>query len=164
MTYELMMMDDEFVTVMSKYNSYIMKLIFIYAKANARHFREVEVEVYSGLTGTGKSRKALYNDDGSSKGAYVMSKDSQSLWWDGYEGEKYMVWDDFHWDQVNIAHILRLLDGHPLKLPIKGGFCWCAWTKVVITTNIPVDAWYPLAEPAHRDALMRRLNNIENFE
>jgi hypothetical protein len=38
--------------------------------------------------------------------------------------------------------MLRLLDGHPMKLNVKNGRAYKAWSKVYITSNVAPALWY----------------------
>ena len=52
-------------------------------------FRDVEILVYSGPTGTGKTRKAVDETD-------YMIHDGDLYWWNGYNGEKSICIDLFN--------------------------------------------------------------------
>lgn len=65
--------------------------------------------------------------------------------------------DEFYGSWMKYNVLLRVLDGHPLRLEVKGGFTWAAYTHVFITSNACVGAWY------HRDdisALKRRITEV----
>lgn len=76
-----------------------------------------------------------------------------------------MILDDFS-GLVPIQELLRVLDGWTQRLQIKGGHTWALWDKVIITTNVPADQWYPDAHPEHKAALARRLatGGTTNFD
>lgn len=119
--------------------------IQIQKKAGA--WRDVEVTLVSGCTGGGKSRYAYAHSKFQIKGY-------QMQWWDGYEGQDSITIDEYAND-VKITQMLSLLDGYPLRLPIKGGFTYAAWTKVFITTNLQVV--HQGAKEEHRRAFDRRI-------
>lgn len=121
-------------------------------KAKAKEFRKVEVEVLWGRTGTGKTREGM-------KQAGYKIEGSEMEWWDGYEGEQTILIDEYD-SQVSLPRLLNILDGYQLRLPIKGGFTYARWTKVIITSNIDPREWHPNAKPFHREALMRRLTKV----
>ncbi len=137
-----------------RYHRGLEKLYYRRQKKKARTFRKVQVSVYLGPTGSGKSRKAL-----SSPNSYPMPC-SDKLWFDGYEGEKTLVIDDYSGD-FRYSRLLRILDGHMVSLPRKGAFVWALWDKVIITSNISPDKWYP--RRSEIDALRRRINRIVYF-
>ena len=122
---------------------------------DTRGFRRVQVIVHSGTTGTGKTRTAMESEEG----IYKISG-CQLRWWDGYEGEKTILIDEYA-NQVAITELLPLLDGYQYRLEIKGGFTYAAWTKVYITTNL--EKLHINAALEHKEALKRRITTWVNF-
>lgn len=121
-------------------------------------WRELEVSVFWGKTGTGKTRKAMTMSD-----SLFKLDDAKDLWFDGYTGEDCLLIDDFYgW--IKFGFLLKLLDGYPLRLPVKGAFVWAHWTKVVITSNQNWMFWYKNKDETVLAALERRINVIEHFE
>lgn len=133
-------------------------------ESKSRERRDVEVIVYQGLTGFGKSRKALYDDGSRMMKEDVYLIDGNNLqWFDGYEGQNTMVIDEYAND-VKITWLMRLLDGNQLRLPVKGGFTYALWNKVVITTNLDWESWHPNAKLEHREAVQRRITRWRTFK
>ncbi len=118
-------------------------------------FRNVTVEVFKGKTGTNKTRTAVEE----SKGYYKIQGDSLE-WWDGYVGQDILIIDEYN-NQVPITKLLSILDGYQLRLPVKGGFTYAMWTKVIITTNL--SCLHIKAKLEHREALDRRISKITVF-
>ncbi len=137
-----------------RYHPGFQKAIQLVQERNTPPWREVEVEIYKGSTGTGKTRKAM------KEAGYLIGGD-ELRWWDGYQGEKTICIDEYA-NQVNCTTLLRLLDGYKKRLEIKGGHTWAQWTKVIITTNL--DELHENALPEHRAALYRRVTLIANFD
>lgn len=105
----------------------------------SKEFRTVEVEIYWGEAGTGKTRLAY--DTYGIDNVYTLGQSCDRVWFDGYEGEKVLLIDDFYgW--IKWGMFLRLLDGHQQRLEVKGGHTWALWTKVIITSNDPPHSWY----------------------
>lgn len=125
-------------------------------RVTTRRTWQMEVMVYHGTTGSGKTRTAFEEagDD-----AYWKPKGE---WWDGYSGHENVIIDEFAHD-VPITTLLRWLDRYPLQVPIKGGFAEFAAKRVWITSNIDPDDWYPDARDEHRAALRRRFTNVKRF-
>ncbi|HIB69415.1 MAG TPA: hypothetical protein EYO33_31120 [Phycisphaerales bacterium] len=143
--------------VVMKYTRGVTKLKSIYSKKNSADWRKVEVEVVVGDTGIGKTRGVLYDEkDERRAGIYVLCcSDANSLWWDGYDGEQCLLIDEFTgW--IKYSFLLRVLDGHQLRLPVKGGFTYAQWVRVVITSNQTPEEWYKKGVCA---ALRRRLHS-----
>lgn len=159
-TFEELMLSSDYIMTMAKYSNYVKQLCFIFQRDRAKVFRDLTVQIYWGATGTGKTRTATeeFPDN------FLISKDTQTVWFDGYSGESVLIWDDFHWDDVKIQFLLRLLDGYALRLPVKGSFTWAQYRRVIITSNIPPQLWYDQADPAHVAALKRRITEIREFK
>lgn len=125
-------------------------------KDEAPEWRDMTVEVYWGPTGTGKTRKAKEE----AHGDYFIMDQANNVWFDGYCRNKTLILDDFYgW--LSYSHLLRILDGHPLRLEVKGGFTYAYYTHVVITSNKHWTEWYPTVKD--QSALERRLTRVLNF-
>jgi len=121
--------------------------------------RDIDVTVLYGSPGSGKTKKAFSSCD--NPYFVVMPAD----WWDGYDGQDTIIFDDFY-GQVKISDMLRYLDRYPLQLPVKGGFTWAMWTKVYITSNTPPASWYQghCTIPSEvYAALTRRITRVEHM-
>jgi hypothetical protein len=129
-------------------------------KETTKEFRKIQVEVYWGAAGSGKSKKALYNDDGTRRDdIYILEQRNGTIWYDGYEQEKTLVINDFYgW--IKYGQFLNTLDGHQQQLEVKGGITYAGWTKVIITSNQHPKDWY---SKGLTSALERRLNVIERL-
>ncbi len=112
------------------------KLFEIRSRDAAKEPRKVTVICFIGPTGSGKTRRAVEEPD-----HFIMPL-SDKMWFDGYAGETCLIIDDFD-GGILYRHFLRILDRYELQVPIKGGFVWARWTKVIITSNLEPDAWYP---------------------
>jgi len=121
-------------------------------KRNTGSFRQVEVKVYSGPTGCGKTQRAY----GDGQNTYKITGDDLA-WFDGYDGEEHLLIDEYD-QQVPITRLLTLLDGYQLRLPVKGGFTYARWTRVSITTNLKRPEVHAKAKEEHRNALNRRIS------
>lgn len=119
-------------------------------------FTPTTVQVYIGKPGTGKTRRAYEQDP---KLYLVPEPVNGILWFDGYEGQEAILFDDFYgW--VKYHTLLNLLDGYPMQLPIKGSHVYRNWTRVYITSNAHPREWYQRPEWS---ALKRRINNIKEI-
>jgi len=103
-------------------------------------WRVVTVIVLYGPTRSGKTRAAMSSTCVDGRHPYQMPL-SSGFWFDGYEGEDTLVIDDFY-GQLRFSDMLRILDGHYVQVPVKGGFTWAKWTKVYITSNTHPDLWW----------------------
>ncbi len=125
----------------------------------SKKFRKVTVDVIWGDTGTGKTRQALYGNGLDRKATgYLLDapEDGSRLWFDGYDREDTLVIDEFY-GGIKYSKLLRILDGHQMRLPVKGSHTYAFWTKVIITSNKPPNEWYSFGLTP---ALKRRINTI----
>ncbi len=125
-------------------------------KKNTKAFRHVKVTLIQGPTGKNKTRRAVEDN----KEDHYKIQGCELQWFDGYEGEKTIVIDDYDND-VRITKLLGLLDGYQLRLAVKGGFTYANWTNIFITTNLRV--LHENAKNEHRDALQRRITKTINL-
>lgn len=116
----------------------------------------VTVDLYYGLTGTGKSRLAY------SKYPDAFRKAS-GPWWDGYAGETTVILDDFDDHFMPIGDLLRVLDRYPMRTPVKGGFVQLVANHFIVTSNHLPAEWYPDAVQKRLDAVTRRFNTVVEF-
>ena len=79
-------------------------------------------------------------------------------WWDDYDGEHTVIWDEFSGASCAFRTLLRILDSYPLLVPIKGGFAQFRSRRVVLTSNIDPSEWYNYAELGHPDWESNPLN------
>ncbi len=135
-----------------KYNRGFQEYKKIVDKRLRKKFRKVEVIHIHGTTGSGKTRTAME----STEDLYKIHGDDLQ-WWDGYDGEKTLLIDEYD-NQIACTKLLGILDGYQLRLPIKGSFTYANWNKVYITSNIK--ALHRHAKKCHRRALRRRITSI----
>lgn len=151
--------DPRFTAMACRAGHGIQKVIETLAE-DPPEFRDVTVSIFYGPTGTGKSHAARQNCDGD---YYSVPKpESNGILWftNKYVRQRRIIFDDFNCD-VPIEKLLLILDKYQLDVQCKGGHLKAWWTEVIFTTNIPFENWYPLAAPAHKEALARRIP-VEN--
>jgi len=107
-----------------------------------------------GKTGTGKSHRAW----ASFPDAY--SKDPRTKWWTGYRNEETVIIDEFR-GGIDVAHILRWLDKYPVQVETKGGSTPLHAKRIIFTSNLCHNAWYPELDGDTFMALDRRIQAIE---
>lgn len=121
-----------------------------------KSFRQIETTVYYGPAGSGKTRRVF---EGNPDVYFVPNRQGNSLWFDGYDGHSVILFDDYYGD-IPLPTMLRILDGYPLQLPVKGGFVCVTYTKVYFTSNIHPKHWYT----TYPDSFKRRLTHIEEID
>ncbi len=144
---------DTYIGIYMRYYSSICKRITASGMSRAKDFRVLDVSIYSGETGSGKTRQAV------ATGGFMIHADDLQ-WWDGYQNEKTLIIDEYN-NQVTITRLLAILDGYLLRLPVKGGFTYAQWTTVILTTNLAV--LHENAKDVHREALDRRISRWVYF-
>lgn len=120
----------------------------------------MDVRVYYGPTGSGKSRRALVESDGS---MYPLGHSNGGAWFDGYSAEFTIVIDDFYgW--LPFSFLLQLLDRYPFKVPTKGSHIPFLSRRIIITSNVHPNQWYDYTKPhMNWHALERRITTIEEM-
>lgn len=120
-------------------------------------FEAKEVKVYWGGTGTGKTRSVH-----GAEPAGGLWNWSGGNWFDGYSGQEAVLFDDFDVNSgIAFRFLLRLLDGYPLDVPVKGGFVPWFPKRVYFTSNTSWEQWYPLEIDV--TPLKRRITTITHF-
>lgn len=138
----------------ARFYKFVERYRFLYQQRKNSGWRDVTTVVYVGAAGTGKTRKAFEEDPG----LYKLDTGS-TVWFDGYTGQRTLLIDDFYgW--IQYGWLLNILDGYPLRLPIKGGHTWAAWTRVIITSNRDMHEWY---KDGLTPALNRRISDVVRF-
>lgn len=112
------------------------------------------VYVYWGLTGVGKTRRAM--EDFPDEDRYVWNP-SQGTWFDGYDGEKVIVFDEFR-GQLPFAMLLNICDRHSCRVQVKGGMVELQADKIIFTSCKHPREWYQIFDDQERyDQLDRRI-------
>lgn len=120
----------------------------------------IEVRVFWGATGTGKTRRA--HAEISDVPYEYFDKNPLTKWWDGYRGQPLVLIDEFA-GRVDITNLLRWLDRYPCTVEVKGYSLPLEACRFWITSNLHPREWYPDAHRNHVDALLRRITYIENM-
>jgi len=115
-------------------------------------WRDVTTFCFYGASGTGKT-SAVYSRH-AHEDVYAKLKGE---FWDGYEGQPVILLDEFDGTQLAYTELLKVLDGHPLRVNIKGSSRAANWTNVYICSNVHPDSFYPNISGERLMALERRL-------
>lgn len=111
-----------------------------------KEWRDVRCFYLVGATGVGKS-SAVQGPYGAFPYADVYTLAGQEPFWaNGYAGQRVLLIDEYQGGIVREL-LLRVLDGHPIQLPIKSGFVDARFTCVVFASNYVFREW---ADPAMR--------------
>jgi len=114
------------------------------------------IHVLIGKTGTGKTR-AVFDVH-----PMVWTKPPGG-WYDGYEGQEYILIDDFDGKDIEFRFILQLLDRYPLQVPVKCSFRNWVPKKIFITSNLEIKDWYHRDNEELLEPLLRRVSHTWHF-
>lgn len=95
--------------------------------------------ILHGPAGTGKSWMARHKITAelglSPADVYSPNLDGSQVWFDGYNGEKVLLIDDYECGNIKRGQLLRMTDIYAYHAAIKGGHVVAAWDYVIITSN-----------------------------
>nr|UIW13726.1 MAG: replicase [ssDNA virus sp.] len=112
-----------------------------------------------GAPGTGKSRFAEVLADGMHPGRVY--RKFPGKWFDGYTGERVIIFDDFRGSSLSFTGFKLLVDRYPFRVELKGTTCEMAASDFVITTNIdPKNWWAEEVTGPELSAIFRRITKI----
>jgi len=94
-----------------------------------------EIFVHIGPSGCGKTRHVRE----SFPGAYWHPG---GQWWDDYDGEAVVVFDEFYGHKLSFSQLLNVLDWGQLRVQTKGSSAQLAATTFVFTSNQDPQDWY----------------------
>lgn len=147
--------------VFIKYHRGFEKYIDMTKEYSMQRWRNISVTILWGMPGTGKSRHAWKRSD-----IYKVNYDINKLWFDGYNYQRCLLIDEFY-GQIKYSVLMEILDGHPYRAEIKGGFKMAAWEKIYIISNVNPHKWYENhwnKYPETFKAFKRRVKKIRYFD
>nr|QKN88898.1 MAG: replication-associated protein [Cressdnaviricota sp.] len=121
---------------------------------------EMKVINYWGESGTGKSRKA--REEFKDKKYYC--KNTMDKWFDGYDGEEWMILDDFRDSWMSLTDFLSLTDRYERLLECKNGNRQIKAKIIIVTSIKPVSEWYAHATGEPKKQLLRRFTEITEIK
>ncbi len=129
---------NEFPASFARYSTGIGKMMTLYYETNLMNrFREVSVTYLWGPTGSGKTRSILEDDPG---GVYRVTNYKHPF--DGYRGQKTIVFEEFYDTHMKITDMLMYLDGYYCALPSRYYDKIARWDNVYVVSNIPLEEQY----------------------
>lgn len=125
-------------------------------------FRELEVEYWSGKTGSGKTKTIMerYGYEN------VFRVTSYKYPFDNYRGQDVIVFEEFY-NSLSLQEMLILLDGYPLDLPCRYNNKTACYTKVYILSNVDLAGQYQAVQAESREtwnAFLRRIHAVKIFD
>lgn len=111
-----------------------------------------------GPSGAGKSRLAreICGD------ADVYVKNTDSKWWDGYDGHESTIIDDFRDTWWSLTYMLGLLDRYPFRVEYKGGMRQFVSRTIIVTCIHAPNVMYNMANE-DENQLLRRIDEIRHI-
>lgn len=106
--------------------------------------REVEVIVYWGPPGVGKSYRAISELTAGPNSDYyaVPMPKGSGLYFDGYVGQENVLIDEMRGSRMPHEDLLRILDRYHTTVPIHGGSVVWRPRKIILTSNYHPFFWY----------------------
>jgi len=108
-----------------------------------------EVWIFWGDSGAGKTKRAFETWPD----AYV--KLTNSKWWDGYEGQDTVIFDDFKGSSLSLHDFQRVIDRYPMRVETKGGSVELQAKRYVFTSNRHPSEWYSEEADPHKTVMRR---------
>lgn len=119
----------------------------------------IDSVVYYGPTGTGKSHRLQQECPPGPEWFWV----SPGKWFDGYQGQPGLVFDEFRGSWQTHSYMLKLLDLYPFSVERKGGHLKMRATRFRFSSNEHPCAWWedrPGCPPWAEDPMRRRLRRV----
>lgn len=147
---------DQFPAAALRYSTGILRL-----QTLCRPHRKGAPELWClwGRTGTGKTRRIWEFADIDQLWVHPGDR-----WFDGYDGQPAVLFDDYDGSWFKITYLLKLIDRYIFQVPVKGAYTWWAPKVIYFTSNHHPKEWYPQAKPEHINALLRRFKEFGNIQ
>lgn len=152
--------DSEWMTWALRHKQAIQDLVELHDRETyGKHDREISVDYIWGPAGSGKTTSIL---DAFGRENVFIADATNAFPFDGYEGQSILLLDDFR-SSLRFEYLLRVLQGQPFLVNVKGSHTLAHWTKVIISANVSLEEQYPnLSE--RKDPLLRRFERGIVFE
>lgn len=150
-----------------RYNKGIEKL---QSRLIKPRFSQPKIIIYYGKSQTGKTYDVYITDCNKPESVYPLPPPrnaNDQIWFDGYDNEPILLIDDFNPEHFPATFMIRLLDGYPLRVPVKGGFKQFTSSTIYITSNYSPSLWTQSMDfnsEEHGQALINRLKKAEIWE
>lgn len=138
-----------------RYNKGICALRGLYAEPRTE---KTKVLWFWGDTGTGKSKAASEIE-----GDLYWKDMSNGKWWDGYEQQDVVIFDDMRKDTFKFHELLRLFDRYPLRVETKGGSTQFNSKTIVVTSCHRWDKMWEHQSDECMAQLERRITETRHF-
>lgn len=118
---------------------------------------------FYGPTGVNKTRACFELSTYQEKTAVPWISSGPLKWFDGYDSQSIVIFDDLRTSDCSFSYLLRLLDRYPLQVEFKGGHStWNPSTIFITCPKSPRDLW-SLRTTEQLDQLSRRVTRELEF-
>lgn len=124
-------------------------------------YRNLEVRVFYGTPGSGKSKAALELAKEKKQEYWVRQRSKE--WWDGYDGQKTIVWNDFDWREYPYQALMQVLDVYTTAVQWKGTYVPFNANLIIITAVESPKLWYYDRPRDKITDLLRRISSVRHF-
>ena len=127
--------------------------------------RPLQVSYLYGVSGAGKTRSIYSTHDPRSIYRVTNYRATRGISFDGYHGQDVLVFEEFS-SQIPIEDMLNYLDIYPLHLPARYNDRVACYTKVYLTSNLPLEKQYRAEQwdrPETWRAFLRRIHNVIEY-
>lgn len=117
-----------------------------------------------GPTGTGKTRCSF--ELGQRYGDVCLIASPTLQWFEPYDRQPVVIFDDFRAKGVSFNFLLRVLDRYPLQVPLKGAFAnWVPEVIFITTPRAPSETFEVRQQhkPEDIQQLLRRITRVVDF-
>lgn len=114
-----------------------------------------------GPSGTGKSYSAKLEAEAICDDVYYANANGK--WFNGYDGHKCVVVNDFRYDWKTFSDLLQFLDENPYRVETKGGMRQFVATHIWITCPLPPAGEYRFHTEEKLDQLVSRCHEVREF-
>lgn len=155
---------DEFFGDFVRYHKGLMlyKDLLDRERARERAGTTPEVIVYVGRAGAGKSYHCFNDPDYQSSGYLFMCQQQGKVFFDGYEGQSTIWFDEFNGSVLPFQLWCRVCDAYTVRVETKGGSVIISGLKKVLisTTTLPQHWWRCDKYLEDPNQLWRRLTKV----
>lgn len=144
-----------------KYPRGIKALLQQHAFKRKNVHNKIKVHIRYGETRSHKTRYVYdkYTPQGVDEPVWNGTK----YWYDGYDGQKVCMFNEFTGNTCSIEYLLHITDDYYRKIETKGGMTVHNWDEIYFTSNVHPSEWFNSWEgipQEQQDAFLQRIDTI----